>query len=158
MHLLYNLKLIYSGVLLSLMSFIMFGMLSTLFDNYDYTFKHDIKQGLSKLDSLSEELNLEFIKGEVIGSYSLTQLDDKLMRIDYSGYYLRFFSNYIIFSIASSRSDKSVTSRFIVKALKISVVDDMYLLEMKVPALIIDNKIVRESRISCYGSLNSTTK
>lgn len=153
MHLLYNLKLVYSGVLLSLMSFVMFGILSTLFDNSSYIFKHDIKQNSSKVDSLSEEFSFEFIKGEFIGSYSLTQLDDKLMRIDYSGYYLRFFSNYITFSIASSRSDKSIYSRFAVKTLKISLVDEEYLLEAKIPSLIIDDNIVRESRISFRGKL-----
>lgn len=153
MHLLYNLKLVYSGVLLSLMSFVMFGILSTLFDDSSYIFKHDIKQNSRKVDSLNEEFSFEFIKGEFIGSYSLTQLDDKLMRIDYSGYYLRFFSNYITFSIASSRSDKSISSRFTVKTLKIFPVDDSYLLEAAIPTLIIDNKLVRKSKIRYSGQL-----
>ncbi|WEM44704.1 hypothetical protein PTW35_25970 (plasmid) [Photobacterium sp. DA100] len=151
MHLLHKLKLIYNGFLLSLISFVMFGILNSLFDNSSYNFKGEIKQNSSIADSFNEEFSFKFIKGEFIGSYSLTQLDDILMHINYTGYYLKFFSNYITFSIASRRSDKSISSRFTVKKLKIYPSDDSYLLVAEIPSLIVDNKIVRESRISYSG-------
>lgn len=151
MHLLYNLKLVYNGVLLSLISFVMFGMLSALFVNSSYIFKHDIKQTPAELDSFNEEFTFKFINGELKGSYSLTQFDDMLMYIDYNGYYLKFFSNYIMLSIASSRSNNNISSRFIVKIFKISSVDNIFLLEATIPPLIMDNIIVRKSRISFSG-------
>ncbi|PSW08247.1 hypothetical protein C9J01_24055 [Photobacterium rosenbergii] len=144
MHLLYNLRLIYSGVLLSLLSFVMIGMLSALFDNSSYIFKHEF-------DSLNEGFSFKFSEGEFIGSYSLTQRDNRLMYIDYNGYYLKFFSNYITVSIASSRSDEDINSRFTMKSLKVIEVGERYLLDAKIPSLIINNKLVRGSRIMYEG-------
>ncbi|OAJ93152.1 hypothetical protein [Vibrio bivalvicida] len=153
MQLLYNVKLIYGGFLLSGFSFLIFGVVSAVFCNDTYVFSKEIGKGDDQNPSMVEEFSFSFVRGEVKSRYILYQGYDSLMYIDYNGYYLKFFSTYITVSIASIRKGANISSQVKLKKIKIYSDGDGLVLDMDIPTLLIDNQVVRESAIKFQQKL-----
>ncbi|MGF1704109.1 hypothetical protein L4D09_27875, partial [Photobacterium makurazakiensis] len=88
--------------------------------------------------------------GRFVGVYKLSHKGSEKMYIDYNGYFMKFFSNYIIWFTASNRNEQDIRVRYGLKIFRIAIENNNHVLEMNNPALRIDNRLLRKGTFLYY--------